>query len=466
VSLPRGTRTAEPAPGSSEKPIPILILGLAGLSMHHGALGAMRSAGRLGIPVFHAQVDRRSPIDRSRYSRGGLVLPPDGAGDRTLAVLTEFAAGHGPCILLAVDDASAMFVADHSDELRETFLFPRQPGGLARALADKRAMHGLCREYGIPTPLAAFPDSEADVRAHATEATFPVVAKRIDVSQPPTSATPNVLVAQDRDELLAAYRSMESPRRSNVMLQEYIPGATDANWMFNGYFDSRSECGLSFTARKLRQSPPDGGATTLGECLTNPSLRETTRRFMKAVGYRGILDADYRLDQRDGQYKLLDVNPRIGSSFRLFVTADGTDVLRAMYLDLAGGPGPMPNAVPIAPPDAIAEVDRDADRATPTIAATTAAVAVNTATVAAVSGRRWLVEPQDLRSCMIHIKRGDLTVGAWLRSLRHIDETAWWAREDPRPFFAMVRSLLAARMRKRPDVRNPRARVVSGAPER
>lgn len=400
---------------SASNETPILILGLAGLSMHHGALGVMRSAGSLGIPVFYAQRehegDRRSPIGRSRYSRGSLPLPRDAPDDRTLEILRELAADHDGAILLAVDDASAMFVADHSDALKDVFLFPGQPSGLARALADKRAMHRLCLEHAIPTPLVAYPGSEADVHRHAAQATFPVVAKRIDASQPVAHATPNVIVANDRDELLAAYRLMEDPGLHNVMLQEHIPDTPQANWMFNGYFTGDSECLVSFTGHKLRQSPPDAGATTLGVCRSNPTVDETTRRFMRAVGYRGIVDADYRFDSRDGQHKLLDVNPRIGSSFRLFVAADGIDVLRALYLDLTGQQVP--------------------------------------AATHQTDGRRWLVEPQDLRSSLIHVRRDELTVGEWLRSLRHIDETAWWARGDPWPFIAMAASLLTGRLQKR-----------------
>ena len=71
-------------------------------------------------------------------------------------------------------------------------------------------------------------------------------------------------------------------------------------------------------------------------------------------------------------YKLLDVNPRIGGTFRLFVGPDGTDVLRALYLDLTGQAIP-----PTSEPD----------------------------------GRRWIVEPQDLISSLAYRRRGDITRG-------------------------------------------------------
>jgi D-aspartate ligase len=166
-------------------------------------------------------------------------------------------------------------------------------------------------------------------------------------------------------------------------------------WMFNGYFDESSECRLRFTGKKIRQSPPYTGATTLGVCEANPAVEQDTVRLMKAVGYRGILDIGFRFDERDGQYKLLDVNPRIGGTFRLFVGPNGMDVLRAMYLDLTGQPVPS-TSLP--------------------------------------EGRRWIVEPLDVLSSITYRRRGDITLPGWVRSLRGVREAAWFARDDPLPF--------------------------------
>ncbi len=69
-------------------------------------------------------------------------------------------------------------------------------------------------------------------------------------------------------------------------------------------------------------------------------MEEVTGSFVKALGYRGVFDCGYRYDPRDGHYKMLDVNPRMGSNFRQCVGADGMDVVQAMYLDLAGHPLP------------------------------------------------------------------------------------------------------------------------------
>src|SRR5438128_3350094 len=422
-------RAHQPSYAPTEEPRkarPILLLGFVELALHHGALGIARSAGRLGVDVYDAHPGRRTRGCLSRYCRRGVRLPPDKNTEDTLARLRAFTEEHGPSVLVAVDDASAMFIGDHADALADaSFLFPRQPEGLARTLASKRAMHELCREQPIPTPLSIFPSSEEEVLSCAEQMTFPVVAKRIDGSQPARAQQsgagnraegaavrerpPSVLIAANPRELLTAYEAMESPLEPNVMLQEYVPGRPDTIWMFNRSLDADSECKVGFTGRKLRQSPPYTGMTTLGVCVTNATVEQHTKRLAKALGYRGILDIGYRFDARDGQYKLLDVNPRIGTTFRLFVDASGMDVLRAMYFDFTGRPVPEAHTQ---------------------------------------DGRRWLVEPRDLRSSLVYLRRGDITLGEWARSFRHVQETAWLSWKDPRPAVKMLALLLLDRLRR------------------
>src|SRR5256885_4950848 len=147
-----------------------------------------------------------------------------------------------------------------------------------------------------------------------------------------------MFIVRSAEELLGVYNRVEEPGSPNLMLQEYIPGGDDSIWMFNGYFDAESECLAGFTGKKIRQCPVYTGYTSLGICLRNDVVAAQTLAFMRAVGYRGILDIGYRFDARDGKYKVLDVNPRIGATFRLFVGDNGLDVARALYLDMTGQP--------------------------------------------------------------------------------------------------------------------------------
>ena len=377
---------------------PVTVLRAGG----HGPLGIVRSLGRLGVPVYAIHPDGRVPALRSRYCRQGFVRALDEASpDEMLATLREVAHAIGRrSILIPTTDDAAQFVATHADALREGYLLVEMPAALVRGLASKREMDRLARQCGIPTAATEFPRSRADVEAFCARGTFPVMLKGIDGLRLERRCGDRMFVVRDASELLARYDAVEDPAEPNLMLQEYIPGGDDTVWMFNGYFDARSECLLGITGKKLRQHPVGRGSTSLGICLPNPDVDAHTRAFMKAVGYRGILDIGYRYDARDGRYKVLDVNPRIGATFRLFVADNGLDVARALYLDLTG------QAVPGG---------------------------------RAVDGRRWVVEDFDVVSSIRYARAGTLGLAGWARSFRGVAEAAYLAADDPRPVLAMLR---------------------------
>ena len=388
----------------------------------HGAMGVVRSLGRLGIPVYVASDGRPMPTDRSRYLAGSFTVVHDQAEP---ARWVEELAGVGRslgrrAVLVPIDDLGALAVNDHADRLAEWFLFPRPDPGLARTLASKRELHLLCRRLGVPSPETVFPQDRRDVLGFLERARPPVVVKAIDpllLYQRPGARS--VMVAHSRRELLDIYDRMEVPERPNLILQEYIPGGPESIWMFNGYLDRRSRCLVGFTGTKQRQCLPHTGPTSLGICRANPVVEQATTELLAAVGYQGVVDLGWRYDARDGRYKLLDVNPRIGGTFRLFVASNGMDVARALYLDLTGQPVPA---------------------------------------AAARDGRKWLVEPNDLRASLLYWREGALTPGQWLGSLRGVEEAAWFARDDLAPFLAMCRSAAAIAAAK--AVRSSRAVVA------
>lgn len=370
-------------------------------SESHGGLNIMRSLGRLGVPVHNIDPNPWAPAFQSRYCSGRFLWDIEHrTSEESLDYLSDVRRKIGRrSILIPTTDRTARFVANHADELAGDFLFPRQPSGLVDSLADKKQMFFLARQHNIPTPGAAFPSTREDVLAFLDKARFPVMLKGIDGQQLHERIGRKMFIVRSKDELLGIYNDAEDPGNPNLMLQEYIPGGDDTVWMFNGYFNAHSDCVVGFTGRKLRQCPIHKGCTSLGICLMNDIVKETTVRFMKAVGYRGTLDIGYRYDERDDQYKVLDVNPRIGATFRLFVGENGVDVARALYLDLTGQ-----EVVPSP----------------------------------AKEGRKWIVEDLDLVSSYRYRHEGTLRFGEWLRSFRGIDEAAFMCCDDPLPILPML----------------------------
>ena len=307
-------------------------------------------------------------------------------------------------MLLPTFDTRNLLVDRFRDVLSSSYLLPLPQSGAMASLYSKQSMDALCRREGVPTPKTIFPLSLEQALQQGPSLGFPLVVKGIDSDRLMHRTGRRMAVVQTLDALRAAYNGLDEPGFNNLELQEYIPGGTQDTWMLSAYIDKQGDCRFAITGQKLRQFPIHGGVTTLGVCAPCVSMTENIARLAKGAGYRGILDADFCHDRRDGLWKLVDVNPRPGANFRLFVDKHGLDVVRAQYLDLTG------QSVPVVEP---------------------------------VWGRRWMVEDKDLNAFRDHSLEGTLTLREWLKSLRGVSEFAHLATDDLRPSVAFARSLLS-----------------------
>lgn len=366
--------------------------------MHHGGLGVIRSLGRIGVPVYGVHEGPWAPAASSRYLAGRFFWQPSPDDvDRVLSGLLRLAEHIGQrSVLLATDDAGAIFLAEHGRDLRRAFLFPDPPAHLPRQLAGKYTLSEVCRELSFPSPATVMPGSLAAALDFASAAGYPLIAK-LTTPWVKGSGLRSTSVLAGQEDLRRAYEAC-ARSGTGLMLQEFIPGGRGHDWFFHGYCDAGSVCRPAFTGVKERSYPADAGLTSLGRSVANEPLRDQVTALLTKLGYRGILDLDIRRDGRTGDYHLLDFNPRLGAQFRVFRDTAGTDVALAAYLDLTGQPIPPAEQV---------------------------------------SGRGFLVENYDPISALVHLRGGDLTPRAWLDSLRTVDETAWFARDDLRPFGLM-----------------------------
>jgi len=381
--------------------VPILLFKTHRYIIHHGALGVARNLGQLGVPVYAIVDDRYVPHAISRYlTRSFILAATDLDPSRFLQdVLTIGKKLNRPTILVPTDDRAACFIAEHASELKRWFLFPHVASELPRQLANKMSLDALCKKFGLPCPQNAFPKSMEDVHEFIGRATFPVIVKT-SAQWWPLDDFPSTQIVESPEKLLAIYQTVQSLEDPALIFQEYIPGD---DWIVHGYSNQDTNCVVPFTGRKLRSYPAFVGGTALGVSVANEPLASQIEIFVNAIGYSGLMDLDCRFDQRDGKYKLLDFNPRLGMNFRMFDDQAGINPVRALHLDLTG---------------------RSVKRSP------------------LVEGRIFIVESYDLFACLSYLRRRKLTILELLASLRGSRELAWFSWRDPLPFLAMCIRLL------------------------
>ena len=150
---------------AADRRVPALILKVGQYPLHSGGLAAVRTLGRLGIPVHAITEDRLTPVAVSRYCTGRFVWHATGREDPAIlaARLREVGERIGQrAVVVPMDDESAVLLAEHAAELEEHFLFPHINPALPRVLASKQKLYDLCRRYDIPAPVTASPATGAD----------------------------------------------------------------------------------------------------------------------------------------------------------------------------------------------------------------------------------------------------------------------------------------------------------------
>lgn len=419
-----GWRPDHSAPCDLDRDVAALILRTGKETLPHGTVGALRSLGRAGIACSVVSNELSRVEACSRYLQEHIVLAARGTEQpKELAKVLVEATRHlpGRPVLVANDDEAAVVLAEASEVLAPWFRLPPVPADLPRRLASKWGLHQLCLEHGTPTLPCWYPCEGHELFQIAAEVGFPLVVKNaVPFLRLRGATAPATTIVRDAGQL--ARVAAERGDGAEVVVQAYLPDQYAEDWIVHGYRDSQGRLAVLFTGRKLLSWPPNSGATARGRVETNQELATLARTFCERVDYRGIFDMDWRLDRRDGQYKLLDFNPRIGAQHRLFENAQGVDVLRAFHLDLSNRPVPSGAA-------------REGEELMVENLEAAARLAIWRASRGRAEGASSLAPQGPIEPA--RMAQGRL---------------AWFARDDPRPFFAMagqqVRQFRDARRRR------------------
>ncbi|MBO4259474.1 ATP-grasp domain-containing protein [Streptomyces griseorubiginosus] len=327
--------------------VPAVLLRIDRNPFHHGTLGAVRSLGRAGVEVHVVADSTGSPVSRSRFVRQLHPPPPPGSSARDIAVSLRRVAARvtRPAVLIPMDDASAVAVNRMRDGLTPAYLLPAMPDALPELLADKSELADLCAALDVPHPSTLVPDSPAQAAGAAWRLGLPVVAKWSRPWLVPTgTGLRSTVLLRSASQARELYLRAEEAG-SRLLLQAFLPPGPERDWFFHGYVDRTGRVRGGGAGVKLRSWPRDAGLTAVGRWAPNPTVRAVAERLTSELGYRGILDLDFRRCGSTGRYHLLDFNPRPGAQFRLFADAAGLDVVRAQHLDLTHRP--LPDAVPL-----------------------------------------------------------------------------------------------------------------------
>jgi D-aspartate ligase len=222
----------------------------------------------------------------------------------------------------------------HKEKLSEVFRVPTPNWEITKWAWNKWNTYSLAQKLDIPIPRTWCPRTLEDI--DQIDAEFPLGVKPSVKEDFFYATKAKAWRANNREELRDMFQKASGHVGSNeVLVQEIIPGDGKCQFSSCVFFKDGVAIG-TMEAQRWRQHPPEfGRAATFVESIDLPVVVEPTMRFLKAINYYGLAEVEYKLDPRDGKYKLLDVNARTWG-FHALGSPAGVDFCYMLYADQVG----------------------------------------------------------------------------------------------------------------------------------
>jgi D-aspartate ligase len=385
---PNRSEAARAVAEPSQKPIGAVVVG-----GDYQGLGIVRSLGRREVPICVID-DERSIARFSRYATHSVAVANLRDERQTIDAILKI--GHRlnlrDWVLYPTRDETVAAFARYRPMLTEWFRVPTGDWNTMHWVWDKRNTYRLANELGIPAPQTWYPRDLDDLQQVQSDPPFvlkPAIKEHFIYATKAKGWRAN-----NRTELRELFqRAAAQVGPGEVMIQDLIPGDGRQQFAYCAFFKEGRAVG-SMVVRRNRQHPPEfGRASTFVETIELPLLEQLSERFLRAIDYYGLVELEYKLDPRDGQYKLLDVNGRTWGYHTLGPGA-GVDFPYMLFADQVGE-----------------QVEPCRARA----------------------GVTWMRLVTDLPTAILQILNGQLDWRAYLQSLRNFQVEAVFSRVDPLP---------------------------------
>jgi len=282
------------------------------------------------VPTIVVMCD---PMEPARFSRFGHKILVPKTGDVEGAILEVLSGIHQEPrpVLIPTSDLLAHIVAKHRAHLEEHFRCCVPPDAAFNIALDKASdTRFLEGHVPLPKSVQELPASPAEL---VRRLGLPIIIKPRTHLDKARIGWRNVIIrsAADADEFYRASADLFH----RVIAQEMIPGPDDALWECIGLFDGTHELVRAFTFRKLATMPAHFGATSRARSERSDALLELATTVGRRVGYVGLGDIDVKYDARDGKFKYLELNPRLGLC-HWFGTRCGINLTLDAYRQMCG----------------------------------------------------------------------------------------------------------------------------------
>ncbi len=283
------------------------------------SLAAIRSLGKKGIEVIAASERKHNMSFFSRYCKKHYIYS---AYSNELAFINDILKiiEKEKCdVFLPIGFKSCKLASKYKRELVGHVKIAVADYEYMQIAMDKNKTNEFAEKNGIQIPKTIYSKSTDDLEKVSKELRYPVVIKAPEESG-------SVKYANNEYELKKLYKKVCQENEKQIIegkypqVQEYIPGE---GYGFFALFNN-GEPKAIFAHKRLHEYPKTGGPSTMAKSVCDQELKETGLKLLKALNWHGVAMVEFKKDERNGNLKLIEINPKFWGSLDLSI-ASGVD---------------------------------------------------------------------------------------------------------------------------------------------
>ncbi|MBI3899523.1 MAG: ATP-grasp domain-containing protein [Gammaproteobacteria bacterium] len=382
-----------------------------------GDLNVVRSLGREGVPITVIAEYDGAPAARSRYCDEHILLP---RFTRNPEILQNFLIDYARQqtdrpVLIPTADPDLLLVSALRTEIEPFYHLPLASAALVDVLTDKRKFASFAVEHGMPVPATHTPLDKDQLYRVLPTLEYPVVVKPSHPQAWPADVFEHLgdnkkaLILPNDSALHQACAELFE-RNLPFLIQEYIPGGDEEHYELHVYLDASSTPRAWFCGQKVRIWPPHAGSGCYVESRYIELMVDAGLQLLREIGFTGLANLDFKRHPISGEFKLLEINPRV-SQWNILGSACGVNLPYLAYCHATGHKLPS--------------FARQRE------------------------GTRYVNLKNDLKAFRCYRRTGEWTLARYLRSLLHISNVhQYFAVDDLRPFVHELRGSITGLARR------------------
>ena len=276
------------------------------------SLAVIRSLGRRGIECVAADSHGLTPGSLSKYAFESFryaspSLHPEQFIDDLEQHVRRLQPAEGvPYVLIPVH-TETFSIARHRERFEPIIRVALPETTLIEQTRNKRRLIALARKQGVIVPKSWFPTSPEDLRRVIADIPLPAFVKLPDVS-----AGVGIEKVESQADLLEAFERLwgecdHQTEDARPFVQEAV-GTVD---LCVSVIFERGQPRASLTYRNVVSFPRGGGPGAIRQSVNAPRAEKIAEELLGALGWHGIAQLDFRWDEENDRYYLIEINPRL-----------------------------------------------------------------------------------------------------------------------------------------------------------